>query len=45
MTIRKPKEPKLRTVWDFSPVTRVKQSKKAYKRQKIDWKKELNEEE
>jgi len=31
-------------VWEFSPVTRVKQSKKKYKREKVDWKKEIENE-
>ena len=40
MTIHKrKKEVKLRTVWDFSPVTRIKQSKKEYDRYAL--KKEL----
>lgn len=36
------KKIKLRTVWDFDPTTRIKQSKKSYNRH--DWKREIDEE-
>ena len=31
-------------IWNFNPKTRVKESKKKYKREKVDWKKELDSE-
>lgn len=35
---------KQQKVWAFNPTTRVKQSKKKYKREKVDWRKEIREE-
>jgi len=35
---------KIRATWEISPVTRVKQSKKKYKRKKIDLQKEIENE-
>jgi len=40
----KKKEIKLRYGWEINPKTRIKGSKKAYKRERVDWEREIDEE-
>lgn len=42
--MKKEKRIKLRATWEINPRTRIKESKKEYKREKFDWRKELDNE-